>query len=283
MNTQSSTLRRNQTRRTRDAMVSGLFYPSSAEELATKIDDLMKSAEINKGACSTIICPHASINYTGGLVAKAWKAASARQVRTIVLVSPSHRSFEPGLYLPESQLFSIPTCSFNVDKPSLKSLLHSNTNLSVNDIPHLEEHAIEVQLIFAAHCFPNARILPIIICGVDDTSLDSLFSNLHFILGEKLDSTLFVLTSNMAVDDNAENCLKKTTAFTECVTKNEQECLKTFTDSQPSFCGGRIIAAYLRSQISAGQHPAIFGIGSSAAFAEVDEPIVGYAAMGFSG
>jgi MEMO1 family protein len=264
-------------------MVSGLFYPSSAEELAIKIDALMKGAEINAGTCSTIICPHASINYSGDLAAKAWKAASARQVRTIVLVSPSHRSFEPGLYLPESQLFSIPTCSFNVDKSSVKNLLHSNTNLSVNDIPHLEEHAIEVQLIYAAHFFPNARILPIIICGADEASLDSLFSNLHFIFGEKLDSTLFVLTSNMAVDDNAENCLKKTTAFAECIAKKELELLKTFIDTQPSFCGGRIIAAYMRSQISEGQHPAVFGIGSSAAFAEADEPIVGYAAIGFSG
>lgn len=282
MNTQSGTLRRNQTRRTRDAMVSGLFYPSSARELAAKIDFLMKGADIAEESCSAIISPHGSLSYSGDLAAKAWKATSARKVQTIVLISPSHRSFEPGLYLPESQSFSIPTCSFSVDKSTVKSLIHSNTYLSTNDIPHLEEHAIEVQLIYAAHCFPDATILPIIICGADDATIDSFFSNLHFILEEKLDSTLFVLTSNMAVDDNAENCLKQTAAFAECIEKNEQKLLKTFIDAQPSFCGGRIIAAFLRSQFAVGLHPAVFGIGSSAAFAETDEPIVGYAAIGFS-
>lgn len=263
-------------------MVSGLFYPSSAQELAAKIDSLMQGAGTIEKSCSAIISPHGSLTYSGELAAKAWKAASARKVNSIVLISPSHRNFEPGLYLPESQSFSIPTGSFNVNKPAIKSLLHSSTCLSTNDIPHLEEHAIEVQLIYAAHCFPDAAILPVIVCGVDDATIDSFFSNLHFILGNRLDSTLFVLSSNMAVDDNAENCLKQTAAFVECIEKNEHKLLEAFINTQPSFCGGRIIAAYLRSQFSKGLHPAVFGIGSSAAFAETDEPIVGYAAIGFS-
>ena len=263
-------------------MVSGLFYPSSAQELSEKIDTLMQGAGKAEKSCSAIISPHGSLAYSGELAAKAWKATSSRKVDDIVIISPSHRNFEPGVYLPESQSFSIPTGSFKVNKPAIKSLLHSNTCLSANDIPHLEEHAIEVQLIYAAHCFPDAAILPVIICGADDATIDSFFSNLHFILADKLDSTLFVLTSNMAVDDNAENCLKQTVAFTECIEKNEYKLLEAFINAQPSFCGGRIIAAYLRSQFSHGLHPAVFGIGSSAAFAEPDEPIVGYAAIGFS-
>ena len=263
-------------------MVSDIFYPSSAQELAAKIDALMQGAGDGETSCSAIISPHGSMVYSGELAAKAWKAASARKVDTIVIISPSHRNFEPGLYLPESQSFSVPTASFKVDKPIIKSLLHSSTCLTTNDIPHLEEHAIEVQLIYAAHCFPEATILPVIISGADEATIDSFFSNLHFTVGHRLDTTLFVLTSNMAVDDNAENCLKRTAAFAECVERKKEELLETYINAQPSFCGGRIIKSYLRSQLSSNLRPLVFGIGSSAAFAEADEPIVGYAAIGFS-
>ena len=87
----------------------------------------------------------------------------------------------------------------------LKELLHCTTNLRQSDIPHFEEHSIEMQLIFAAHYFPQTLILPIIVCGVDDQALDSLFSNLQFILGDRITSTLFVLTTNLAVDDECRS------------------------------------------------------------------------------
>ncbi|MFA5853126.1 MAG: AmmeMemoRadiSam system protein B, partial [Spirochaetales bacterium] len=193
MNESSTLSRRFQPRHTREAIAAGLFYPSSAQDLSEKIESLLKEADTSIGRCSAIVCPHGSLAYSGALAAKAWKAASGREIGTTVILSPSHRNFEPGIFMPEAYYFSVPNGHFKVDRPLLKELLHCTTNLRQSDIPHFEEHSIEMQLIFAARYFPQTLILPIVISDVDDQTLDSLFSNLQFILGERITSTLFVL------------------------------------------------------------------------------------------
>jgi AmmeMemoRadiSam system protein B len=282
MSNSIGTFKRQQPRHNRDAVVSGIFYPSSAKELSQRIDTLLNESDRPSGHCAAIVSPHGSLEYSGTLAAKAWKAASARKIGTIIILSPSHRCFEPGIFLPEAHSFSVPTGTFKVDRPVVRELLHCTTSLRLSDIPHFEEHSIEMQLIYAAHCFPAALILPIIISGTDDPAIDSLFANIQFILGDRLASTLFVLTTNLAVDEDADNCFGQSAAFVEALEKGETQKLQTFCDSAPSFCGGRIIAAYMRSTLSSGMQPTIFGMGSSAAFAEQGEPIVGYAAIGFS-
>jgi AmmeMemoRadiSam system protein B len=274
--------RRDPSRITRTAVVSGLFYPASPQELAHRISTLLNEAPPQTERFAAIVSPHGSIDYSGALAARAWKAAADGNVETIVIISPSHRSFEPGIFMPEAHYFSIPTCTFKVDRPTVKKLLHCNTSLSLSDIPHFEEHSIEMQLIFAAHCFPKALILPIIVSGADDQTLDGLFSNLRFILGERLESTLFALTTNLAVEEDAAVCLRKSGAIVESIEKRAMDELRAFCDSALSFCGGRIITGYMRSALSSETRPMLYGLGSSALLAEEGEPVVGYAAMGFA-
>lgn len=285
----ASTLR-NEKLRVRNPVVSGIFYPSKRQDLDEKIDKLLASAahvgyhdhEI-AAACSAIISPHGSLDYSGTIAAKAWKAISDRDIQTIVILSPSHRNFEPGIFMPESKAFSLPTATFFVDRLAVEALLHSSTSLNLSDIPHFEEHSIEMQLIFAARCFPNALILPIIVCGADDQVMDALFANLRYILRDRLPSTLFVLTTNLAVDADADSCLKRSAAFVESVEKGDAVQLSSLCGSEPSFCGGRIVAAYMRSALFSGRPAFVYGLGSSVAYAEEGEPIVGYAALGFPG
>lgn len=282
MNIQSDAGGRKRRRHTREALVSGIFYPPSAHELSEKITALLGGDELPKGHCSAIISPHGSLDYSGAIAAKAWKAAAGREIGTIVIVCPSHRNFEPGMFLPEAYLFSVPVGAFKVDRSLVRELLHCTTALQSSDIPHFEEHGIEMQLIFAARYFPDALILPVIVCGADDQALDSLFANLQFALGDRVASTLFVLTSNLAVSDDADECLERSAAFVECIEKGETEKLSVYCDSAPSFCGGRMILSYLRSELASGMRAVVLGLGSSAGLAEQGEPIVGYAAVGFS-
>ena len=270
-------------RHTREAIAAGFLYPSSAPELSEKIDALLEDADIPADRSLAIVSPHGSLDYSGALAAKAWKSASGREVDIAIILSPSHRSFEPGIFLPEAHYFSVPNGQFKVDRPLLKALLHCTTSLRQSDIPHFEEHSIEMQLIYAARYFPRTLILPIVISGADDQALDSLFSNLQFLLGERIASTLFVLTTNLAVDEDADKCLETSAAFVQSVEKKEIDRVLTYCEGAPSFCGGRIIAAFLRSSLSSAVKPLILGLGSSVAFAEKGEPIVGYAAIGFSG
>lgn len=269
-------------RHTRASIVAGIFYPASAKELSKSVDSLMDIPEIHAGQCQVIISPHGSLQYSGKIAARAWAAASGFAASTIVILSPSHRCFEPGVFLPEARAFSVPTGTFKVDLPLVRQLTHCSTSVRLCDIPHFEDHSIEMQLIFAARCFPKATIVPIIVAGVEDQELDSLFANLHFVLGDKLGSTLFVLTTNLAVDEDMTACHARSAAFVDLVERKDARAIRTLCESPPSFCGGRIVAAFLRSPLFYDMTPKTLGLMDSASIAEQGEPIVGYAAIGFS-
>jgi len=266
----------------REPMVAGLFYPALAHELDARIISLLDGVDSSSGHCSAIVSPHGSLEYSGSIEARAWKAASARDVGTLVILSPSHRNFEEGIFIPELHHFALPTATFSVDRALAKELVHSSTQLHFDDIPFLEEHSIEMQLIFAARLFPSAIILPIIVSSCEEPALDSLLANLQFTLGDRIASTLFVLTSNLAVDDNPDLCLSSSAGILEAIERRDIEALRHFYQNPSSFCGGRIVAAYLRSSLSSGMDAHILGMGSSAALAEPSDPVVGYGAVAFS-
>jgi hypothetical protein len=269
-------------KKARDPIVAGLFYPASRNDLAERIKNLVLSAPLNADRSAAIISPHGSLDYSGTVAAAAWNSVHPRSIGTLVVLSPSHRAYEQGIFLPESRIFSIPTADFNVDRPLLKELRHSTTNIIENDIPHLEDHGIEMQLLFAAHICPEVSILPIIVSNMDAQSLDTLFSNLQFILGDRIASTLFVVSSNMAVESDEASCRTATSRFLQCVIDRDLEGLSTTPREDHSFCGASLIEAYLRSNLSSAMDGTILAASCSAPFSETGDPVVGYGAVGFS-
>lgn len=274
---------RKRSRHIREAIVAGIFYPASPEELETALNSLTETQTALRATnCRAIVSPHGSIQYSGALAAKAWSACSGLKIDTIVIISPSHRSFEPGIYLPESREFLVPNGRFEVDRGLLKNLAHSSTTVHIDDIPHLEEHGIEMQLIFAAQSFPHAKILPIIAGGIQDMEMDRLFATLELSLESRLDSTLIVLTSNMAVSEEEADCLSRTSAFLDSMMSKARQCQPPANSTPDSFCGFKIVSAFMRSSLSRNLVPECFGYTTSASFADEGEPVVGYAAIGFS-
>jgi AmmeMemoRadiSam system protein B len=274
--------RRHNPSQVREPLVAGIFYPASTKDLDNRIIGLLDRVDALPGHCSAIISPHGSLEYSGSIAARAWKAAAAREIGTIVILSPSHRSFEKGVFLPQLHSFALPTGEFHVDRALVKELAHASTEIQVNDIPHFEEHSIEMQLIFAARLCPSALILPIVISSCEGKSLDSLLANLHFFLGDRIASTLFVLTSNLAVDVDPGTCISKSAGILEAIGQKDTKALEGFSEDSLSFCGGKIINAYLKSSLSSGMDALILGMGSSAAFIEPGDPVVGYGAVAFS-
>jgi len=268
--------------RTREAVVAGLFYPTDKTELAVEVDRLVDSCGAIPAFSTAILSPHGSLEFSGLIEAAAWLSASLRRIKTIVIASPSHRPFDSGIFLPESQVFSVPTADFKVDKFILEELLHSSTGITEYDIPHLEEHSIEMQLVMAAHFFPKASIVPIIASKVGPENLDVLFSSLRRIIGHNLPSTLFVLSSNLAVAKSAEACDVESKAFLAALDSGDISSFIKSPRDRRSFCGSAILGAFLRSDLSKGLTPHILGLSNSALLSEDGDPIVGYSAVGFS-
>jgi MEMO1 family protein len=184
--------------RLRPPIVDGLFYPAKREALGALVDQLIAGSPTPKDARPAVISPHAGYEYAGPVMAAAYRAVALRPVRLAVVLGPVHRDAEDGAFLPESEAFSTPLGEIPVDAEAVAALCAADGVFRRNDIPHLEEHCIEVQLPFLARLFPGLAIVPILVGGGGAPVAAAVAGALQSTFSGRLESTVFVMTANMA-------------------------------------------------------------------------------------
>ena len=183
----------------RTPIVDGIFYPADKKALEDKVRELLEGA--GQGAdtaadASAIVVPHAGYSYTGALAAAGFKSASARAIRTVVLLAPVTRDAQDGLFLCGFEAFQTPLGDVPVDKEKVAALLNHKGRFSINQFPFLEEHSIEVQLPFVQHLWPEAQIVPMHMGRQNPGTVKQLAKALKEVFKDDLESTLFVVSAN---------------------------------------------------------------------------------------
>lgn len=191
----------------REPIVEGLFYPDDPNLLKEELIRLTTSLKDLPGNARAILSPHASYEKCGMLIAKAFHAAEKRTVDKVILIGPVHREEEDEILLPESVQFRTPLGCLPVDLEGVEALYSSGTRFIRNDIPHLEEHCLEVQLPFIHYFFPKAKIIPILLGKTSIRTVRLLSHALQSVFSTEWDHTLLVISSNaswMTLRDEAE-------------------------------------------------------------------------------
>ena len=188
----------------REPIVDGIFYPAEAETLRDEILDLIRGTKAPPGDAFAIITPHAALQYTGALMSAAFTSASARKIKTVVILAPVHGETTDEIILPESSYFNTPMGSVPVNGEITEALLSFNPAIKRKESPHLEEHGIEVQLPFVQTIFPEASIVPILVGKAARRVVTLLANALQLVLSELHDTTLFVITTNISANNKKE-------------------------------------------------------------------------------
>jgi len=186
-----------QHRMIREPVVEGLFYPSDAGELRQNLATLLSRSATITGSGFAIISPHASFSYSGHCSAAAFKSVAGRAARRVVVIGTVHRDHQERIILPESSAFRTPLGLAEVDTQTVDALLGTSTAIFKDDIPHLDEHCIEVQLPFIQYLFPNARIVPILMGTRSGRMVEVLRNAFEIEFADRLESTLFVVSANI--------------------------------------------------------------------------------------
>jgi AmmeMemoRadiSam system protein B len=131
-------------------------------------------------------------------MAAAFRAVALRPVRTAVLIGPVHRDPEEGIFLPESDAFSTPLGEIPVDTAAISTLCQCDPVFRRHDLPHLEEHCLEVQLPFLARMFPGLSIVPMLVGSSGVRTVAALSRGLQLTFGERAPYTVFIVSANMA-------------------------------------------------------------------------------------
>jgi hypothetical protein len=156
----------------REPVVAGIFYPGSAQDLASTVDCLLANVDHASDQWPTarhpprgIVVPHAGYEYSGPTAATAYAllAAQASRPRRIVILGPSH--FQPlqGWAVPSQSAWRTPLGEVLLDDATRRIAVDGGA--VVDDGPHRSEHSLEVQLPFIQRVCPGVPVLPIAVGG----------------------------------------------------------------------------------------------------------------------
>ncbi|HUI68985.1 MAG TPA: AmmeMemoRadiSam system protein B [Spirochaetia bacterium] len=266
--------------RVRPPIVDGLFYPAKSDQLATLVDQLIASSPTPAGACFAAISPHAAYELAGPVMASAFRCVARRSARTVMLVGPVHRDPRKGFFLPESETFATPVGEVAVDERLVSVLLGQDPTFVRNDIYHLEEHCLEVQLPFVARVFPGAAVVPILVGSRGVAAASALAEGLGAALEEAGDSTVCIVSSNMASYMTGKDTDSECASAEALLAAGDWRALASAEERKKiSACGATPIAALLRL---AGEGCKVEVLGRACSRDKGDDPsrTVHYAAVG---
>jgi AmmeMemoRadiSam system protein B len=184
----------------RAPVVDEIFYPADREELASLVRRMLDGSSVAPADSSALVVPHAAYSIAGEVLAAGFRAAASREVERVVILAPMHRDPGPNVVLPESQAFLTPLGEAPVDERVVAELEGWSTAIVRSDLPHLEEHAIEVAIPFVQILFPGASVVPILVGPIPQELMRTLARGLAAAAAEKWERTLLLATTNLNGD-----------------------------------------------------------------------------------
>jgi MEMO1 family protein len=147
----------------RKAAVAGYFYPSNPEKLLIEIDTLLSisTSNLNVKNIMGIIVPHAGYIYSGRTAAYAFNLLKGKDINKVIIISPSHREYFPGVCIYEGGGYETPLGIVEIDGDLADRLADKNRIIYKGVDGHREEHAIEVQIPFLQKVLDEFKIVPI--------------------------------------------------------------------------------------------------------------------------
>ena len=174
----------------RKSVVSGSFYPDKKEELLKYINQFNSFKTNNETFedIKAIIVPHAGYIYSGFTANLAYKLASKKEIKRVIVIGPSHRVYLKGASVAIYDEYETPLGNLKIDKKFSQNLIDKYDFLDFN-VECEFEHSTETQAPFIKHYFENVQLVEIIYGEIN-------YEDLSKVIDEVLvDSDNFVVIS----------------------------------------------------------------------------------------
>lgn len=187
----------NEMRYIRPAQVAGYFYPSDPVKLKNEINLLLSLSKPKEkyDKIFGIVSPHAGYVYSGKTAAFAYNQLSEKNYRRVIIISPSHSEYFPGISVFEGDAYETPLGLLEVDKDFIEKMVNGSKIIFRGFEGHRKEHALEVQLPFLQSVLNNFKIVPIVMGDQTKMFVDELATTLTKVVD---DETLIVASSDMS-------------------------------------------------------------------------------------
>jgi len=267
--------------KTRGPIVDGIFYPADAEKLTVMVRSLIDGCATQPASSSGIIVPHAALKYSGAIAASGFKSALGRNIAHVVIIGPIHRDPAEGIIFTESSFFNIPGATLEVDTEIIDELASCSSSFAIDDISHMEEHCIEVQLPFVQVLFPGAKIIPILVGRINGKITQSLVNALRLIFQENMDTTLFVVSANLGFAAVEEDAKEESEKLRRMILEGNATGISEIAEKGISSCGASSVAILL-NLLGSGKNICLLSEGNNSSTDNNSHGIAQYAAFGIS-
>ncbi|MGQ9576821.1 MAG: AmmeMemoRadiSam system protein B [Thermoguttaceae bacterium] len=204
----------------RQPAVAGLFYPDDPEQLAQAVDRYLKEARLpaESGqikALRGLVVPHAGYEYSGPVAAVGYQLLAGRDIRTVIVMAPSHTADFRGAFVGSTAGYRTPLGVVPVSglaarlvgqgpfvdrlrpgdrvfRPPWWRQSPQKAPPAGEDLPDTWEHSLEVQLPFLQRTLKDFTLVPIIFGEADPKAVAEQLAGL-------LDArTLLVASSDLS-------------------------------------------------------------------------------------
>ncbi|GGD32794.1 hypothetical protein GCM10012288_03400 [Malaciobacter pacificus] len=178
----------------RKTVVAGSFYPNEKDEILRYINHFNSFEDTDETFedIKAIIVPHAGYIYSGYTANLAYKKASLKSYKRVVVIGPSHNVYLKGASVALYDEYETPLGNLSIDKEFSQYLIDKYDFLDFN-IECEFEHSTEVQVPFIKHYFGDVEIVEIIYGEID-------YKEISKIIDEVLNSSvnLVVISTDLS-------------------------------------------------------------------------------------
>ncbi len=214
----------------RKPVVAGQFYPASASELKTMIEGIVKPEVIG------LISPHAGYIYSGPVAGAVISRIKLKD--SFIIMGPNHTGSGKPLSIMTEGTWETPLGEVEIDSELAKQILANSKNLQEDNLAHLYEHSIEVQLPFLQYFKPDFKLVPIVLAHASGAAYKEIGQALAKAIKETGKKVVIMASSDMTHYEPQESAQRKDAqAIGAILDLNEDELLKRIDELNITMCG----------------------------------------------
>lgn len=234
----------------RQPTAAGILYPAEPEALRRSVERLTVFSGEARRAVAAVV-PHSGFDESGAVAGAVWAALEVP--RTVVLLGPNHRDVGAPVAVWSSGIWRTPLGPVEVDSELASALLAACPQFADDPVPHIAEHALEVQLPFLQARREGVRIVPVLLgrLGADEVRMAG--ETLARVILETESPALLVATSDMShFETEADARRKDAVAIDAMVRVEPMEFLEAVRLLEVSMCGPEAVALSLCASVALG-------------------------------
>ncbi|PIE06251.1 MAG: AmmeMemoRadiSam system protein B [Sorangium cellulosum] len=223
--------------------VAGRFYPDDPQRLEEMVEGYISSGHANAASADSdrrkiaIVAPHAGYVHSGSTAGVAYAAVSKLDIKTVVILSPSHHGRRNYACLLGADAYRTPLGLVAIAQDLVQALTKANANLlKVEEDLFQPEHAADVHIPFVQKTFPQARVVPIIVPMMPLKRLEQVGEVLHRVLAKNRQA-LVVISSDLSHFFEYEKAKGMDAAMVEEIERMDAIALVEKHDMRRGPCG----------------------------------------------